>query len=38
MNNVIEQMIEKYEIKNTNDEINVYQEVISLKKLAFMVI
>ena len=28
MNNVIEQMIEKYEIKNTNDEINALKEII----------
>mgnify|MGYP004668622915 CR=1 FL=1 len=28
MNNVIEQMLLKYDIKNTNDEINVLKEVI----------
>ncbi len=28
MNNVIEQMLEKYEIKNTNDEINALKEII----------
>lgn len=28
MNNVIEQMISKYEIKNTNDEINALKEII----------
>ena len=26
MNNIIEQMINKYEIKNTNDEINALKE------------
>ena len=28
MNNVIEQMINKYEIKNTNDEVNALKEII----------
>ena len=28
MNNVIEQMLSKYEIKNTNDEINALKEII----------
>lgn len=28
MNNIIEQMINKYEIKNTNDEINALKEII----------
>lgn len=28
MNNVIEQMLSKYEIRNTNDEINVLKEII----------
>ena len=28
MNNIIEQMLSKYEIKNTNDEINALKEII----------
>lgn len=28
MNNVIEQMLQKYEIKNTKDEINALKEII----------
>ena len=28
MNNVIEQMLMRYEIKNTNDEINALKEII----------
>ena len=28
MNNVIEQMLSKYDIKNTNDEINALKEII----------
>ena len=28
MNNIIEQMIDKYEIKNTQDEINALKEII----------
>ena len=28
MNNVIEQMLARYEIKNTNDEVNALKEVI----------
>lgn len=28
MNNIIEQMISKYEIKNTTDEINALKEII----------
>ena len=28
MNNVIEQMLSKYEIKNTTDEINALKEII----------
>ena len=28
MNNVIEQMLDKYKIKNTNDEINALKEII----------
>ena len=28
MNNVIEQMLSKYKIKNTNDEINALKEII----------
>lgn len=28
MNNIIEQMLYKYDIKNTNDEINALKEII----------
>ena len=28
MNNIIEQMLIKYEVKNTNDEINALKEII----------
>ena len=28
MNNIISQMLSKYEIKNTNDEINALKEII----------
>lgn len=28
MNNIIEQMLSKYEIKNLNDEINALKEII----------
>ena len=28
MNNIIEQMLSKYDIKNTNDEINALKEII----------
>ena len=28
MNNIIEQMITKYDVKNTNDEINALKEII----------
>ena len=28
MSNIIEQMLEKYEIKNTDDEINALKEII----------
>ena len=30
MINVIEQMLSKYEIKNTNDEINALKEIVRL--------
>ena len=45
MNNIIEQMLETYEIKNINDEINALKEIIQyqvyheedfLMKLLFM--
>ena len=41
MNNIIEQMLKSYEIKNTNDEINalkeIIQELVFLKRQLFMV-
>lgn len=33
MNNIIEQMLSKYDIKNTNDEINALKEIIQEKSL-----
>ena len=33
MNNIIEQMLSKYEIKNLNDEINALKEIIQERVL-----